>query len=84
MESKHVYLWQKQVSKTCCWWSSNFDEVMNATDSVVINVTNAINMTNTISINIASTVSIESDDKKFRYKIDCYKIKRVWCNPNFI
>ena len=50
---------------------------MNVTDSVVINVTNAINMTNTISINIASTVSIESDDKKFRYKIDCYKIKRV-------
>ena len=30
------------------------------------------NVTNTISTNVISTVSICSDDKKVRYKMDCY------------
>ena len=30
------------------------------------------NVTNTISTNVTSTMSISSDDKKVRYKMDCY------------
>ena len=50
------------------------DKIINAKDSVSTNVTNNIPtyMTNTTSANVASTVSINSDDKKVRYKTDCY------------
>ena len=55
------------------------DEIINVTDSVSTNVINTIlrNMTNTISINVMSTVSKNSDDKKVRYKIDCYILHTV-------
>ena len=55
------------------------DEIINVTDSVSTNVINTIirNMTNTISINAISTVSKNSDDKKVRYKIDCYILHTV-------
>ena len=50
------------------------DEIINATDSVSKNVTNTMptNMTNIISTNVPNTVSINSDDKKLRYKTNCY------------
>ena len=44
---------------------------MNATDSV------SRNMTNAMPINVTSTVSINSDDKKMRYKIDCYSLNML-------
>ena len=49
-------------------------EITNATDSVSTNVTNAIptNLTNTTSTNVMSTVPINSNDKKVRFKMDCY------------
>ena len=34
--------------------------------------TNMTNVTNTLPTNVTSTVSINSDDKKLRYKMDCY------------
>ena len=55
-------------------------KVINATDSASKNVTNAIptNMTNTISANVtASTVSKTSNDKKVRYKMNCYILNTV-------
>ena len=51
------------------------DKIINVTDSLSTNVTNTmpLNMTNTISTNdVTSTVSINIDDKKVRYKMDCY------------
>ena len=44
------------------------DEIIN------VSLSNTIlkNMTNTISTNVTSNVSTNSDDKKVRYKIDCY------------
>ena len=62
------------------------DKMINATDSVsknIINISKNIintiptNMTNIISTNVASTVSINSDDKKVRYKTDCYILHTV-------
>ena len=44
---------------------------MNATVSV------STNMTNAMPINVTSTVSINSDDKKMRYKIDCYSLNML-------
>ena len=50
------------------------DEIINATDSLSKNVTNTVptNMANAISTNIRCVVSINPDDKKVRYKMDCY------------
>ena len=45
------------------------EEIINVTDSASTNVTN------TISANVTSTVPITSDDKKVRYKIDCYILR---------
>ena len=42
------------------------DEIINVTDSVSTNVTN------TIAEIVMSTVPINFDDKKVRYKMDCY------------
>ena len=42
------------------------DEIINFTVSI------STNLTNTISGNVTSTVSINPDDKKVRYKMDCY------------
>ena len=42
------------------------DEIINATDSV------STNATKIIPTNATNTVSINSDDKKIRYKMDCY------------
>ena len=55
------------------------DEIINVTDGVSTNVINTIirNMTNTASINVMSTVSKNSDDKKVRYKVDCYILHTV-------
>ena len=55
------------------------DEIINVTDGVSTNVINTIirNMTNTVSINVMSTVSKNSDDKKVRYKVDCYILHTV-------
>ena len=46
------------------------DEIINVTDSTLTNVTNVI------STNALSTVSINSDDKKVRYKMNCYILHR--------
>ena len=50
------------------------DEIINIMDSVSTDVTNTLstNETNIIPANITSTVSINSNDKKARYKMDCY------------
>ena len=55
------------------------DEFINSTHSVSTNVTNAIqtNMTNIISTNVTSTLSMDSDDKKVRYKMDCYILHAI-------
>ena len=42
------------------------DKIINDADSVPTNVTN------TIITNIASAVLVNSDDKKVKYKMDCY------------
>ena len=42
------------------------DKIINVADSVPTNVANAI------LTNIASTVLVHSDDKKVKYKMDCY------------
>ena len=45
---------------------------------IVCNKSNVTtNVANTISTNIASTVSINFDDKKVRYKMDCYILHTV-------
>ena len=50
------------------------DEIINVTDSVSTIVRNSIstNVTSTMPTSIVSTVSINSDDKRLRYKMDCY------------
>ena len=50
------------------------DKIINAKDNVLTNIANTIriDMTNIISTNVASTVSRRSDDKKVRYKMECY------------
>ena len=50
------------------------DEIINVTDSLSTNVKNTIttNITNTISTNVTIIVSINSNDKKVRYKMNCY------------
>ena len=69
----HVFVSISDTSVIVC------DGIINATDSVSTNVTNAIpaNMTNTMSTNVTSTVAITSDDKKVKYKIDCYILYKV-------
>ena len=42
------------------------DEIENVADSLSTNVTN------TAQKNVKSTVSINSDNKKVKYKMDCY------------
>ena len=42
------------------------DEIINFTDSVSTNLTNAV------PTDVTSTISVNCDDKKVRYKIDCY------------
>ena len=42
------------------------DKIINDADSAPTNVTN------TILTNITSTVLVNSDDKKVKYKMDCY------------
>ena len=44
-------------------------EILSFTNSVLTNVTN------TISTNVTNIVSINSDNKKVRYKMDCYMYK---------
>ena len=55
------------------------DEIINATNSVPTNVTSIIsaNVANTKAKNVICTVSINSDDKKVRYKMDCYILHTV-------
>ena len=50
------------------------DEIISITNSVSINVANSVstNVTSTLSKNVTRTVPINSDDKKVRYKMDCY------------
>ena len=47
------------------------NELINAADNILTNITN------TISTNVMSTVSINSDDKKAKYKMDCYILFRI-------
>ena len=46
------------------------DEIIKAMDSVSTNVTN-------ISANVTSSMLTKSDDKKVRYKMDCYTLHKV-------
>ena len=57
-----------------------FDEIINAADIILTNSKDAIltNMTYTISTNatnVTSTLSINFDNKKLRYKLDCYILR---------
>ena len=48
--------------------------IISATDIVSTNVTNTVptNVTKTIPTNVTSTLLTASDDKKVKYKMDCY------------
>ena len=55
------------------------NEIISATDIVSTNVTNTIptNVTKTIPTNVTSTLLTASDDKKVKYKMDCYILHTV-------
>ena len=75
-----MYLWEYYSESIADTSAIVCDEIINATDSVSKNLTNIIptNMINTISTNIPSAVLINSDDNKWRYKMNCNILHMFW------